>query len=697
MATIPTLTTPRQQVQPAAGIAGFNATQNIRGTAGAFGEAGAAATAQLAGDLGRAAGDLQTASQTIGEADLRIERRENALRRRTALSGAETEAQRLFTAAEVGGDFSDPNQVVALREQFQTKFTELEESYPASNLEEDRLRFLEGMQGIRARWDGLALSAGLEAGRAGMKRAAQETASGLSDLVAANPGAVADAHAAYRKWIEEEHAPAMPAEDTAVALQAGLEGISQTAIEFLLTTENYLMALEQIESPLIGSTLSETVKLSLRLRAWKGLGKQGKQAGILSPADTKAFGFQEGTVVARDTKGDFEVLQEPDETPDFSPTILSPDQTTEAGFQPGTVVALNAKGDFKVLQGPEDDDTDPLALLGAGIEGRATMALTARLPEQQSLIERFERGDTTPQEDDFALIMIEKSMQTNERTGEIIIAPPFRRALRARGIDPETFGDPVTRDVLSRPRIEAAPISGSEPTAGPTGALEQAPDTPEQAPDTLEQALDPSEQALFGPETVKLFGDRTIAELVMEEGFTGIGPAVKEFLGRTPIVGSGAGLVDALRSAIPLAQERLVSALQKNPRFAVTERTQISEKLNIDPKLWDNSTALLGRLVGIADFLGSLETELTDAISNPTTPREQRRADRSSLVLIQAMRERLTPEIILAPDIKKRDDLLRKFAEENPPGTPVVFMDKNGIWTIRRTRQQAPAKDTKAK
>ena len=191
-----------------------------------------------------------------------------------------------------------------------------------------------------------------------------------------------------------------------------------------------------------------------------------------------------------------------------------------------------------------------------------------------------------------------------------------------------------------------------------------------------------------------LLGQKTIAEWVFAPesgGFTGVVPALREFAGETPIVGQGTGIAETLRTTVPLVLQRLTDVLALNPRFSgrdsgsTFELNTIKEKLNLEPRRWDNPKAMLGRLVGVSLYLRSLESELANAIGDLKQPRAQAKLDRASLQLVQAMIERLTPDIITEANPKKARDAAVSFAEANPPGTPVIFLGSEGTWVLKYT------------
>lgn len=364
------------------------------------------------------------------------------------------------------------------------------------------------------------------------------------------------------------------------------------------------------------------------------------------------------------------------------PLVLKPGET--AFDDDGKVIASGADIEDKplVLKPGEkvfDDDgkviaeNDPLPeepkpLLGRGVKGRATELLTAADENGATLLDRYARGQTNSAEDQITESMIALTVTRDETTGQRSVMPPaYQEALRARGRDPAIFGDPSFPPV-SPPTLEAPP-SAPEP---PTEATPAEAETPESAPDDFSVLL----------------GGRSIAEVVMQEDFTGPSGALKRGIGRLPLVGEGAGFSDTIASNISLAEERLVTALQQNPRFAVTERKQLQDKINLEPSLIDNPKAMLGRLAGVALFLSSLENELTVALKK-VQPTKQRQADIVSLRLIQDFRERLAPPIIASTDDAEIQKQLLEFAKESPPGSPVLALDRNQKWELYFTPGEA--------
>ncbi len=541
-----------------------------------------------------------------------------------------------------------------------------------------------------AKLDGGAIDFGLKQSRGEADALLADHVAGLAATVEGNPSALGDALLDAEEFRLDNHAPGATPDTSRKATEMIADQIGGAAVRFFMRAGNTDRAAEVLRE--VEDAMSLTPARKLRLEIFGKEAEQQRSSLELENLKKKtkietdaAIRVEKVKVEAKKTASSEKVKV------DKATAKLLAGAKTEAAK---TKIKADAKAKkdeieakhankIKEIEAKRDADIekarqtrDPFDFLGGSIEARATAILSTAGPGGQlSLIERFERGLTTLREDQFAISLITSTMEVSEKTGDKFISPTFAQALRERGFEPETFGDP---GVVNDPRLFQPPII-STTEDGDTPALAEG------AVQPAEEGADPV-SVVFPSTLATLMGGKTIAELVFSGKFTGVGPAVRSFAGRTPVLASGAGVVDTLRTAIPLATKRLVTALQQNPRFAVMEREQLQEDLDVKPELWDNKNAMLGRLVGVDLFLNSLENELINSVKDLKQPLKQRKADRVSLRLIQATRERYLPDIVAETDPGKRAKAKIAFAEANPPGTPLVFLDANGSWVLDFTK-----------
>lgn len=292
------------------------------------------------------------------------------------------------------------------------------------------------------------------------------------------------------------------------------------------------------------------------------------------------------------------------------------------------------------------------------------------------LVQAFSEGRTDQVEDQNFLSSVAIIAQVDPLTQKPGILPPhIQEALRERGFRASDLGDPF----VTSPSVLAPTVLEDDGLGAPAVAAAGADESIEVGP--IDEA-DPLREVV--PEQLSvMIGGQTLAELTAQD-FTGPGPALQALVGRVPGLGDGAGVVDSIRASVSLARERLVSALQQNPRFAVTEREQLKENVGLEPRFIDTPGAMLGSIVGTDQYLASLESELVNHLNGQQSA-EKRKADTDSLALIRSFRERLAPPIISSTDDVEIQKQITEFLNDKTivPGTPVIFM-QNGKWRMAR-------------
>ncbi len=680
MASIPLLTSPRVPegiVRPA------GARQDVGDTRGAFGENQAAATGRNAERLSSASTLAGNQALQLRQAEVRIENMQDAILRAETDENLAAKLQERFNSIKAGGsNFANLDEAAKYNEFVDQELaTAMGAALQRMRTPESQLQLRTTLSRTASKSKAAAVTNGLAENKARFARLGDQFIASQSARVATNPSVLDDVLVQTVEKVRADFADSQTPAETELMIGAALQQYAEAGAEFYLGFENYSEALLYLNRPVF----SGVDTLELRIRAQVGLGKAANVGFVWSPEQLKAAGL-DGYVIAQLPGKNPVVLKEPADELVAEPRILTPEEVLKFGLDPAITWSQKANGDFVKLHDPSAGTSDTLT------EGGALLRLNRVEPDGLSLIERVTIGAGTPQEVRFALALATRSVRVARDTGQKFMDPGVAQMLLALDFEPETFGD--TAAARSDPSL-FEPITLAPETAAPADtsrfqgtsegsaegdpvlAAEEGAGIP-----TPAEGSDPAEGEVFLPDELTMLGGRTVAELVNTGNFTGIGPRVREFFGRTPIIGSGAGVVDTLRTLIPLAAKRLVTALQQNPRFAEGERTALQEDLKIEPSVFDNKGSMLGRLVAIDVFLQSLEAELEAGIKDLKQPVAARRADKKSLRLVQNARERFSPDIIVELDPAKRREAKIAFVEANPPGTPVIVMDTNDKWVM---------------
>lgn len=612
MATIPVLRGPRTQVQPSAGIGDISATQDIRGTAGAFGEAAAAGTAQLAQGLGAAADDAQRTALALQEADNRIKRREDSLRRVQTLAATDAQASEMFTTADSGGNLADPNQVVTLRDQMNQAFTKAEEDYQGSNLEEDRLIFLTEMAKVRSKWNGAVTERGILAGRNAMDVEMSKKVNEFAGMVTATPGALADAQVALQEWITQNYAPAMTPEEEATATQAGMETIATAAVDVLFVGGNYTEALARMEDPSIQPFLSPTRARELRLKAYAG---QAETTRVQSIANAKMQVLRDAGIKI---------------TPRIAVAAATGINLSTARG-PLTLAEKQAQAEGLLERPLTEEENQKLAgvhvgednAFGGGEKGRSRGLLA-------DLNEEMRTGTIDPQ--DLTLYMgavaaIRSIDPVTGTRGELDLAT--REALEAQGIDPDKVTAPggVSQFTELREKLTSEGSVAAEQVQAdvPPEAQEQVTEA-SQAIATATQGISEAAQATSttpggaADPVVALRGiaERNVRLFNVAHLIQGPVPALGRGLSRIPVVGEfiHAPQMNQLKQQLDYFHGLAVDAMRRTERATEQERNDIINRQLVNMKTAIISTPSVFRnsLIGLHDIMEDEARDISETL-----------------------------------------------------------------------------------
>jgi hypothetical protein len=134
---------------------------------------------------------------------------------------------------------------------------------------------------------------------------------------------------------------------------------------------------------------------------------------------------------------------------------------------------------------------------------------------------------------------------------------------------------------------------------------------------------------------------------------------------------------------------RIVNALQENPRFAETERAMIKKELDIEPRLLSNKNAYINQIIALDNVLEGIENKTYRVLNEPRTGITAGNEAAKKLEEIGAVREMLGIQqrtfLPTAPNYNSDEDR-RKWAAL-PPGQYIVLNPQG----FKEVREKKPA------
>ena len=146
------------------------------------------------------------------------------------------------------------------------------------------------------------------------------------------------------------------------------------------------------------------------------------------------------------------------------------------------------------------------------------------------------------------------------------------------------------------------------------------------------------------------------------------GPIQTVQAGVSQVSGAVGGKIDAktiaARQRFDVAQNSVIRAFSLNPRYPVAEQQRILENINIDPRFIDSAELMRTRMQSVDQFLADEEAALEFQLSQPGIGREQKNADRKTLLAIQRFRSQLG-----VPDESAQSEIVIKSRRPAGGGT----------------------------
>ena len=579
---------------------------------------------QVGSDTASFAAEIGQAGERIAAEERVFGRRRDALELARVSTNIEQKVTDEILKRTTERDMTAPGELDKFREWMQGEFTQAATSYAGSR--ESSLVLSETLERIKARSFASMSAKVVDDQRSRLNNLLEGGLNELTGKVRVNPASLEEQRAAFRTFLGKYRAALTPAEEETVLTRAE-SALAEASLETMIYRGAYNRA-EQImlESPGLLKVLGDAAQKRLfdKVTAFR--------TEAMKPRDPRQ-GFIDTPRGLYDIRGGTPKLVEGTEAQQTR--IMSPDEIKAVGLPEGTVAQRKADNSIQVIQKAGEDSP-----FGSGVRASSLQMFTELAPA-------FGEGQTTPLQDRQFIAAANDYVtpQTNPATGlvETRQLPSYvLDAFKRRGQPPPT----------------ATPSQGSTAQGDATSAT-----------------TDP----VFAGIPAQLFeGGKTIAE--MGGLFTGPVSAAKEFIGRTPMVGMGAGEITSARKTIPLVFRRLVTAVQQNPRFAEAERASISRDLEVDPALWDNERAFMDRMVGIDRALEGYAADAVRALSGNISL-ERRKHELDTLQTITAFRAKLMPPRI------ETEKQYKEFIKVNPPGTRFLILDKENNWRSARVPQ----------
>lgn len=274
------------------------------------------------------------------------------------------------------------------------------------------------------------------------------------------------------------------------------------------------------------------------------------------------------------------------------------------------------------------------------------------------LMDRFSKGETTPEEDG----LIQSAYVKLTKPQIESYTDPFSGNRVEKTIP--GFQIPFVEEAMRQRAKLGAGGTGTVPTtAAPakqpsTGQGAGAPGSTVPTPATVVApgALPP--QAAGAPTRDTVFG--------AAQASIGPGPAFKDFVSRLPVVG-GESEATRLRSFTAKTMADLVSTLQNSPRFAEGERQQIAAEMRDPLNFIDNPAGFRSSIIGLDETLLRRQLSSEKIVANQNIPVDRRKAEEDKALEIKRIRESLGVPVRI---------YTRKDIEALNPGTPFLWQGK---------------------
>src|SRR3990167_3491354 len=441
-------------------------------------------TASFAADIGQV-GDRIAADERV------FNNRRDALERARVFTNTEQKVTDEILKRSTERDMTAPGELDQFREWMQGEFTQAATSYAGSRV--GALALSEDLERLKARSFASMSAKVVDDQRSRLNNLLQGGLNEMVGKVRVNPASLEEQRMTFRKFLDKHRGALTPAEEETV-LTRGESALAEASLETMIYRGAYNKAEKiMLESPGLLTVLGDPAQKRLfdKVTAFR--------TEAMKPRDPRQ-GFIDTPRGLFDIRGGTPKLVEGTEAQQTR--IMTPDEIKAVGLPEGTVAQRKADNSIQVIQKSGEDSP-----FGSGVRASSLQMFTELAPA-------FAEGQTTPLQDRQLIAAANDYVtpQTNPATGlvETRQLPSYvLDAFKRRGI----------------PAPTATPSQDSVAQGGVTPAT-----------------TDP----VFAGLPSQLFeGGKTIAE--MGGLFTGPVAAAKEFIGRTPMVGMGAGEITSAR------------------------------------------------------------------------------------------------------------------------------------------------------
>jgi hypothetical protein len=269
------------------------------------------------------------------------------------------------------------------------------------------------------------------------------------------------------------------------------------------------------------------------------------------------------------------------------------------------------------------------------------------------LMDRFSKGETTPEEDG----LIQSAYVKLTKPQIESYTDPFSGNRVEKTIP--GFQIPFVEEAMrQRAKLGAGGIGAAPVPAAPAGqpSTGQGSTAPTPATMLAPGALPP--QAAGAPTRDTVFG--------AAQASVGPGPAFKSFVAGLPVVG-GESEETRLRTFTTTTMRELVSAMQNNPKFPEGEREAIAAEIGNPLKVISNPGDFRSSVMGLDESLLRRQLSSEKIVANQNIPVERRKIEEDKALEIKRIRETLGVPVRI---------YTRKDIEALTPGTPFLWQGK---------------------
>jgi hypothetical protein len=322
---------------------------------------------------------------------------------------------------------------------------------------------------------------------------------------------------------------------------------------------------------------------------------------------------------------------------------------------------------IKLLESQRKAFSDIIKQDGGGAFGKS---LTGRIANMFSsdLVTKFAKGETSPEQDrQFVTAVTQYTQPTETKDPETGLTKLFQPrlpdhvqlAIQTRNLNPRDLVSGESQvPVISKPKVGEIPTTADMASRSiATGA------NINELPKEVKTVVENAPAATF---------------LDLAETGTGLVPVlVGGVMKRVPldIAGSIAPQFQQSTALLSGLNNRLVTALQENPRLSEGERKSIKSELDTLPTLLTNTIAFQNKAIAIDAMLESIENRENSIINNEKTGVENRKNAQAKLETMKQMRDII--------GIKDRKVNSAEEWASLPPGNYVAFDPDRKIYVPR--------------